>query len=281
MPFLHKKGDPSDAYAWTITAKQDTIVQKGARKIQGRSVFSFDSIFEETATTQQVYKSMVQSIVQSVATGQHGTVLMYGQTSSGKTYTMQGKVNQDDGIIQMAAKDLFRHISEKSNERDYCVKVAFIEIYNEKVRDLLGTAHDDTSASQGSRSKSTSPSAMHSSSGELKTLSVREDPKRGGVYVNSKEWQVHDASGVIDALRYGSKRRASSATTMNERSSRSHAIFRITVESREKTPEGGESSIGGIVRVSTLNLVDLAGSENGHQSATGHRQREGGKINQR
>jgi hypothetical protein len=122
---------------------------------------------------------------------------------------------------------------------------------------------------------------MHSSSGDLKTLAVREDPKRGGVYVNCKEWQVHDASGVIDALRHGSMRRASSSTTMNDRSSRSHAIFRITVESREKVSKGCGGTTNGVVRVSALTLVDLAGSENGHQSATGHRQREGGKINQR
>jgi len=278
----HKKGgDPSDAYAWNITDK-DTIVQKGARRIHGRSVFSFDSIFEENATTQQVYNAMVQPIVHGVANGQNGTMFCYGTTGSGKTHTMQGEVKKDDGIIQLVASDLFKSIQEHSTERDFCVKVSYIEIYNEKVRDLLSTSDDETAASRGSRSKSTHHSALHSISGDLKTLAVREDPKRGGVYVNSKEWQVQDASGVIGALQAGSKNRASSTTAMNDRSSRSHAIFRITVESRTRSAKVGGHNDGRVVRVSTLNLVDLAGSENGHQSgAPGHRQREGGKINQR
>lgn len=275
------KGDSSDVYAWTTSGENHTIVQKGVRKVEGRSVFQFDSIFQENSTTQQVYDSMVQPIVRGVASGQNGTVFAYGQTSSGKTYTMQGSnsddsstTNDTDGIIQMVARDLFHHVEQHSSKREFCVRVSYVEIYSEKVRDLLSGCNDDDETTRSTSSKTTCNStALHSSSGDLKTLAVREDPKRGGVYVNCKEWLVNDSMGVVNALTAGSKSRASSKTAMNDQSSRSHAIFRITVESREKDKDG-------VVRLSTLNLVDLAGSENGHQSA-GHRQREGGKINQR
>lgn len=249
------------------------------RKVEGRSVFTFDDIFQESVATQQVYTSMVHPIVSGVITGQNGTMLCYGQTGAGKTHTMQGEASKNnDGIIQMVASDLFRNIKDKSSERDFSVSVSYIEIYNERVRDLL---IDNDATGQGSRRSMTSvSSARHSSSGDVKTLGVREDPKRGGVYVDSKECRVYDANDIISALEAGSKNRASAVTSMNYQSSRSHAIFRIKVESREKeTMEEGVCNFDGrVVRVSSLNLVDLAGSENGHQS---DRQREGGKINQR
>lgn len=278
LHFRHKKADPGDVYAWT-TMGEDTIVQKGVLRINGKSLFHFDSIFDETSTTRQVYDSMGRQIVQGVATGRNGTILLYGQTASGKTHTMQGDTCEDAGFVQMAATDLFADINERSVERVFVVKVSYIEIYNEKVRDLLSSrTSDDETGTQ---------SSLHSdknSSDDLKTLAVREDPKRGGVYVNSNEWQVHSASAIVDALRAGSKNRAASRTAMNDRSSRSHAIFRITVESRQKMEKEGVEGVsdGRVVRVSCLNLVDLAGSETGHQSgAQGHCRLEGGKINQR
>ena len=294
--FRHKKvTDPCDAYAWATTGDCTTIIQKGARRVDGKSVFHFDSIFEEHATTKQVYDSMVRSIVHGVVTGRNGTMFCYGQTGSGKTYTMQGGESSnpgDEGIIHMVANDLFVDIKKKSVERDFVVRVSFIEIYNEKVRDLLSSkleTGDETatrSSSRESRSqRGHSALDKNNSDDHLKTLAIREDPKRGGVFVNSNEWQVHDASAVVEALRAGSKNRASSSTAMNDCSSRSHAIFRITVESHQKMENvgvDGAASDGQVMRVSCLNLVDLAGSENGHQSgAPGHRQREGGKINQR
>lgn len=276
--FRHKKRDGSadDTNAWTISSSGDTITQKGARQVRGRTVFSFDSIFSEDSPTQQIYESMVQPILSSVCDGRNGTIFAYGQTNSGKTFTMQGGGEKNDGIIQMVASDLFRIIKERDT-REFSVCVSHIEIYSERVRDLLESSQpsDDATTRSHKTGTGSNKSIRQKSFGDLKTLAIREDPKRGGVYVNCKEIIVHSADDIVNILERGSKNRASSGTTMNECSSRSHAIFRITVTSREKGDD-----IGRVVRVSTLNCVDLAGSENGHQP-TSARQREGGKINQR
>ena len=184
----------------------------------------------------------------------------------GKTYTMQGSgtIQQgssgEGGIVHMEANDIFQHIQNAPN-RIFLVRASFLEIYNEEVRDLLT---DDN-----------------------KTLQIREDPRRG-VFVQSQEEIVTDFDSLLGILFQGEKSRAFASTAMNERSSRSHTIFRITIESRKKmdnedenqenTEEGGD----GAVLISTLNLVDLAGSESvRHTGATGDRQKEGGMINQR
>ena len=275
--FLNRKSSEGDARAWNISGN-DTIVQKGVRRqIPGRSVFSFDHVFSESSTTQQLYDALVQPVVSRVTLGQNGTILCYGQTSSGKTYTMQGKATRmDDGIIQRAASDLFSQVQEKSSERDFNISISFIEIYNEKVRDLLSSTNDADNNSRAS--KTSSSTAPHSSTGDLKTIGIRQD-QHGGVCVDCNEWQVHSAADIVRALETGSRNRATSSTFMNYQSSRSHAIFKIKVESREKTSNEEKHVCGGVLRVSSLNLVDLAGSEK--SDTGGSRQREGGKINQR
>jgi hypothetical protein len=185
--------------------------------------------------------------------------------------------HNDVGIVQMVAGDLFKNIEETSMERDYIVRVSYIEIYNETVRDLLDKIERcEAGLSVGSGSKG-SGAISRVPSQDFRTLVVREDPKRGGVYVDCTERQVHGASALIDVLQDGNRNRSFASTSMNERSSRSHAIFRITLESRQKTKKLPD----GVVRIANLNLVDLAGSENGHHTSTNHHRREGGKINQR
>jgi centromeric protein E len=231
----------------------------------GRTFFTFDKTYGEDIDTHHVYEEIASGIVNSVVRGLNGTIFAYGQTSSGKTYTMQGSgsieegsVSGGGGIVHMAARDIFNHIKH-SSDRVYLVRASFVEIYNEEVRDLL-SAHTNV-------------------------LQIREDPRRG-VFVNSEEEIAVDFGSLLQVLFKGEKNRAVAATGMNERSSRSHTIFRITIESREKVIDhkiegyGGEDD--GAVRISTLNLVDLAGSESvRHTGNTGDRLKEGGKINQR
>lgn len=237
-------------------------------KITNRTFFTFDKTFGEDTNNAHVYDGVAKGIVTSVVDGLNGTIFAYGQTSSGKTYTMQGSGNLEQGsegeggIVHMAAKDIFMQIAKQSN-RMFLVRVSFLEIYNEEVRDLLADSNQ--------------------------TLQIREDPRRG-VFVQSVEEIVTDFETLLPILIRGDKSRTFAATGMNERSSRSHTILRITIESREKEVpddllgdiENHGPSGDGAVRISTLNLVDLAGSESvRHTGATGERQKEGGLINQR
>ena len=198
-----------------------------------------------------------------------------GTLQDGASSDGGSSVLDNGGIVHMAASDIFNHI-EMEPERVFLVRVSFIEIYNEEVRDLLVSGDSVNNA----------------------TLKIREDKDRG-VFVNSNETIVTSMDSLLSVLFAGEKNRSFAATAMNERSSRSHTIFRITVESRLKdTAKNGEDDDGddsdeedllrgnetgksGAVRVSTLNLVDLAGSESvRHTGATGDRQKEGGIINQ-
>ena len=273
---------------WKVLPKYSSVTQTTPEgqplpeKVMGRTFFTFDKTFPEITSTKDVYDSVAHGIVSSVTNGLNGTIFAYGQTSSGKTYTMQGSgtieegsVSGGGGIVHMAAADIFQHI-QNTPDRIFLVRASFLEIYNEEVRDLLTENNE--------------------------TLQIREDPRRG-VFVKSQEEIVTDFASLLDILFRGEKSRAFAATAMNERSSRSHTIFRITIESRKKSvnnadnkkakaqsmgdddnenAENGGEEDDGAVLISTLNLVDLAGSESvRHTGATGGRQKEGGMINQR
>ena len=214
--------------------------------MEGRSSFGFDFIFDKAATTAQVYDAMIEPIVRGVSMGRNGTIFCYGQTGSGKTYTMQGneRSHNDVGIVQMVAGDLFHDIEETSTERDYIARVSYIAIYNETVRNLLDkvSAEDKAGSSNVSRSRGTKNLAVECSHSHSEDFQViREDPKRGGVCINCKERKVHDSAALIDVLHAGNQNCSFASTSMNERSSRSHVIFRLTLESRQKTkmfPDG-------------------------------------------
>ena len=268
--------------AWRVLQKYNSVTQttNTGKPLSGRKLFTFDKTFGEDATTKQIYYNIARGIIKSVVTGLNGTIFAYGQTSSDKTYTMQGSGSIEDGfgngggIVHMAARDIFSHISNEP-ERVFLIRVSFIEIYNEEVRDLLVSGNVDN------------------------VLAIREDP-HSGVFVNSNANIVTNFQALLGTLFAGEKKRSVASTGMNERSSRSHTIFKITVESRKKlrnTSENDSKSESenegslqekssdeddGANRISTLNLVDLAGSESvQHTGTTGERQKEGGQINRR
>ncbi|XP_040159233.1 centromere-associated protein E [Anopheles arabiensis] len=215
--------------------------------------FVFDHIFDETVPTRQLFDTVCRPVILSALNGINGTIFAYGQTSSGKTYTMIGN-DREPGVVPLTAREIFEQI-KRIKERQFLIRVGFIEIYNEKIHDLLNTANTN--------------------------LKIVEN-QCGDVSVNSKECITNCAEQIIQHVDDGNKARKIGETNMNERSSRSHTIFRITIESRVIGPANGVD--GGMdneaVQIGILNLVDLAGSERADQTgATGSRFKEGVCIN--
>ncbi|XP_068081095.1 uncharacterized protein [Anabrus simplex] len=231
--------------AWSVS--DNTIFQidplTGKRK---GDIYKFDHIFDTFSRNQDVFDTVVKPLVEAAVGGFNATVFAYGQTSSGKTYTMSGD-ETECGVIQMAISYMFEAMKQSSG-REFLARASHLEIYNEKVKDLLGSSKTN--------------------------LQIRE--VEGNVVVSDlKEELVADVSKTIELMKKGELKRRVGETAMNEKSSRSHSIFRIIIESRD-TDEGD----AGAIQVSQLNFVDLAGSERVNQTgAQGERLKEGCSIN--
>ncbi|KAI9348316.1 P-loop containing nucleoside triphosphate hydrolase protein [Zopfochytrium polystomum] len=209
------------------------------------SVFTFDQVFGPTSQTREIYRASASDIVDMTLEGINGTIFAYGQTSSGKTYTMQGSPSEP-GIITMAMQDIFEKISQSA--KCYVVKASYLEIYNENIKDLLLPGNEN--------------------------LKIHEHFSRGVHVGGLTELTVKSCAEVIALMNKGEINRHVGETNMNERSSRSHTILRIYIESRDVSEDVRS------VKVSCLNLVDLAGSERAsHTGAEGLRLKEGGSIN--
>ena len=203
--------------------------------------FVFDQVHDESSSTVQVYDSSVKKIVDNFCNGYNGTILAYGQTASGKTYTMSGAEN--DGIINMAIQQVFDYINNFKNRR-FLVRVSFMEIYKEVFRDLLTGASPDT---------------------------LYTDDNDNVMVRDMSELDIQDIDSLQKALNDGANRRKTGRTDMNEHSSRSHTIFRIILESVDDTEQ---------ILISHLNLVDLAGSERiSDTGASGVTLKEAASIN--
>ena len=215
--------------------------------------FTFDAVYPPNTLQSNIYQNSASPIVDSVLEGFNGTIFAYGQTGTGKTFTMEGVHTDPDlrGIIPRAFGQIFEYIqTQGGQEVEYLVRASYLEIYNEEIRDLL---------SKNSQNK----------------LELKESPDTG-VYVRDLTSYVVKSTKECDKLRdFGAKNRHVGATAMNQDSSRSHSIYTITVESCE-TREDGSTGI----RMGKLNLVDLAGSERQAKTqASGDRLKEATKIN--
>ncbi|KAI8817604.1 P-loop containing nucleoside triphosphate hydrolase protein [Fimicolochytrium jonesii] len=257
-PFSQKELAAGHKKIVTIDSKVASVNINDPRGRDEPKQFTFDAAFDEDCTQQQVYDSTARIIVDAVLDGFNGTVFCYGQTGTGKTFSMQGisDVPELRGIIPQAFHHIFSHIAHRSAEKKFLVRVSFLEIYNEDIKDLL------------------IKQKVH---GATKTpgLELKEHPETG-VYV--KDLGTHVVKNVpeMEALMaLGNKNRSVGATLMNENSSRSHSIFTVTVESSEPGPDGKDRIVAG-----KLHLVDLAGSERQSKTgATGDRLHEATRIN--
>ncbi|KAG5323987.1 CENPE protein, partial [Acromyrmex heyeri] len=247
-PLIKREKDENLSIQW-ITNENTIVATDSEFRKRSDGRFEFDHIFDTNANNNNVF-NVVRPIVDAAVNGFNGTVFAYGQTSSGKTYTMMG-TSEEPGIVPLAVEYMFDAITNIPG-REFLLRVSYLEIYNEKVNDLLNKNQDKNSTD----------------------LKVHEDVN-GQVFVKCKEEVTNSPENVLAIMNKGNKSRRIGETNMNERSSRSHTIFRITIESRE----AGAGSDGAI-QVSQLNMVDLAGSERARLTgATGERFKEGRHIN--
>ncbi|MBA0609420.1 hypothetical protein Godav_021470 [Gossypium davidsonii] len=238
-------------------------VQNIANKQIDRT-FLFDKVFGPSSQQKELFDLAVSPIVNEVLEGYNCTIFAYGQTGTGKTYTMEGGARKkngefpsDAGVIPRSVKQIFDILEAQNAE--YSMKVTFLELYNEEITDLL--APEETMKFVDDKSK--------------KPIALMEDGK-GGVFVRGLEEEiVTTANEIYKILEKGSAKRRTAETLLNKQSSRSHSIFSITIHIKECTPEGEE-----MIKCGKLNLVDLAGSENISRSgAREGRAREAGEIN--
>ncbi|KAK1357414.1 Centromere-associated protein E [Heracleum sosnowskyi] len=215
------------------------------------SKFEFDRIFGEDTKTVEVYESRTKDIVAAAVRGFNGTVFAYGQTNSGKTHTMRGSA-AEPGVIPLAVQHLFDIIQEVM-DREFLLRMSYMEIYNEEINDLLVPEH--------------------------RKLQIHESNERGIFVAGLREEIVASAEQVLELLAFGESHRHIGETNMNVYSSRSHTIFRMIIESKDDSQDDDTGTCDA-VRVSVLNLVDLAGSERAAKTgAEGVRLKEGSHIN--
>ncbi|XP_073304837.1 kinesin-like protein KIN-7N [Primulina huaijiensis] len=215
--------------------------------------FAFDHVFDQDCSNGTVYELLIKNIIHAAVEGFNGTAFAYGQTSSGKTFTMNGTEN-DPGIIHRAVKDIFANIQQAS-DREFLIRVSYMEIYNEDIIDLFAV--------------------------ENQKLQIHESLVHGVFVAGLREEIVNSIDQVLGLLQLGEAGRHFGDTNMNARSSRSHTIFRMVIESNQKASNSSRgSSSDDAIRVSILNLVDLAGSERvAKTQAGGVRLKEGKHIN--
>lgn len=258
--------------AWHVDYEKHTLKLKDHYVRTGSAAageFHYDEVLTGT-DNKAVYAATAKSHVRAAMDGYNSVVFAYGQTASGKTFTLSGSEDQP-GIIPRAMRDVFGYI-KKHPDREFLLRASYLEIYNEQIHDLLAppTGAPTTISLQGAGNN-------------VYLVGVREEP-------------ITSFKSVKDVLERGDAGRRTASTDWNERSSRSHSVFRLTIESRETTPEqerlatpepaavpmtpGGsrlQARGGRSVQTSTLSLIDLAGSEKA--TSDKERTREGKYIN--
>ncbi|KAL7097766.1 hypothetical protein ACP275_10G163100 [Erythranthe tilingii] len=237
--------EDAKASPWRISGNSISIPTQPSK-------FEFDQIFGEDCETRDVYSARTRDIVAAAVRGFNGTVFAYGQTSSGKTHTMRGS-SSELGVIPLSVHDVFNIIHQEM-DREFLLRMSYMEIYNEEINDLLAP--------------------------EQRKLQIHESIERGIFVAGLREEIVASADQVLQLMEFGESHRHIGETNMNVYSSRSHTIFRMIIESREKTGDSEAEFSCDAVRVSVLNLVDLAGSERAAKTgAEGVRLKEGSHIN--
>ncbi|KAL8508898.1 hypothetical protein ACS0TY_016196 [Phlomoides rotata] len=241
-----------------------TAAQNTANK-QVDKTFVFDKVFGPSSQQKDLYDDVVSPVISEVLEGYSWTIFAYGQTGTGKTYTMEGEggkqkkgeFDKDVGVIPRAVQQIFDKL--ESEQADYSMRVTFLELYNEEITDLLA-----------------SNEGLNFLDEKTKRPLVLMDDGKGAVFVRGLEEEiVSSADEIYTILEKGSPKKHTAETLLNKQSNRSHSIFTIAIQIKESSFDGTE-----LVRCGKLSLVDLAGSENILRSgAREARAREAGEIN--
>ncbi|KAL8124113.1 kinesin-like protein NACK1 [Apium graveolens] len=242
-PLNRREESTKDQVAWECIDEHTIVYQPSYHeRVAQSSSFTFDKVFGPASYTENVYEDGVKNVALSALMGINATIFAYGQTSSGKTYTMRG-------ITEKAVYDIYKHIVN-TPERDFRIRISGLEIYNENVRDLL-----------------------NSDSG--RNLKLLDDPEKGTVVEKLVEETASDDQHLKSLISICEAQRQVGETALNDTSSRSHQIIRLTIESTLRENSDCVRSY-----VASLNFVDLAGSERASQTnSDGVRLREGCHIN--
>ncbi|OIW00204.1 hypothetical protein TanjilG_29194 [Lupinus angustifolius] len=239
-PLNPKEQAMYDLIAWECL-DGNTIVFKNPNQERPPTPYTFDKVFAPTCSAHKVYDEGAKDVALSALSGINATIFAYGQTSSGKTFTMRG-------ITENAIRDIYEYI-QNTPERAFILRISALEIYNETVIDLLNRE-----------------------SGALRLL---DDPEKGTVVEKLNEKVAKDGQHLRHLIGICEAQRQIGETALNDKSSRSHQIIRLTVESSPIDSSGHLKSY-----VASLNFVDLAGSERISQTHTcGARLKEGNHIN--
>ncbi|KAL0344988.1 UNVERIFIED_CONTAM: Kinesin-like protein NACK2 [Sesamum radiatum] len=241
-PLSSKELAAYDLVAWDVT-DENIIVSKNLYHERHGGLYKFDKVFDPTCSTRKVYEEGARDVALSALSGINATIFAYGQTSSGKTFTMRG-------VAENAVKDIYNHI-KLTPEREFLLKFSALEIYNETVVDLLNR-----------------------DSGPLRLL---DDPEASWIHLFHYYCSTVTESNTSAALQIHvlAAQRQVGETALNDKSSRSHQIIRLTIESSLREDSECVKSF-----LASLNLVDLAGSERATQANTGGtRLKEGSHIN--
>ena len=235
-----------------------------------------DAVFDADDDNAAVYARTAKSVVDAVLRGVNGTVMAYGQTSSGKTHTMSGTV-EDPGVMTRAVEDIFAAVAAAGESRAFEIKASYMEIYNEEIRDLLAP---DAASEKASFTTAGGGGECNTTNTGTRVKLVN-GPRGLTQVIGLEERLVVGSRQIIDLVEEGTRKRSVGRTAMNASSSRSHAVLRISVTS---SPNPGHALTGPPLN-STLYVVDLAGSERADPNAARTKKqtqlkKEGSNINQ-
>lgn len=229
-PFNQKEARMRPMMCASFDPDGKTVTINSENEAQSSLSFTFDNVFQPEVSQAIVYERAAKNIIDSVLEGFNGTVFAYGQTSSGKTFTMTGPSIDDEelkGIIPRMVRTVFDTIADSPDHLEFTVKVSYAEIYMEKIRDLIDTTKTN--------------------------LKIHEDRSRGVYIADLTEEYVSEEGEVYKIIETGGCNREVGSTNMNEYSSRSHSIFSLTVTQN--------NTVDYSARTGKMYLVDLAGSE--------------------